>query len=877
MKDRVDLPTGTVTFLFSDMEGSTRLLQGLGDRYPQVLQSHQRLLREAFAAHGGTVVGTEGDSFFVAFPGAEQALAAAVQGQRALADHAWPEGLAVRVRMGLHTGEGTLGGDDYVGLDVHRAARIGAAGHGGQVLISESTRALVEHTLPETVALRNLGDHHLRDLEHPERLYQVLIPGLPADFPPIRSAERRLGNLPTALTTFVGRERALQEIKELMAQSRLVTLTGPGGTGKTRLALRAAADLQPRLEDGAFFVTLASISDPDLVVPAVAHALGVKEDPGRPPIEMVIEHLAAKGVLLVLDNFEQVLPAADRVGEMLEAADRVRALVTSREPLGLQGEHQYPVLPMETPDLANLPTPERLSQYEAVALFIERASSVRPGFELTNDNAQAIAEICARLDGLPLAIELAAATTKILSPQAMLARLERRLPLLAGSSRDLPARQRTLRGAIAWSHELLDDRERTLFARLSVFVGGFTLEAAEAVCDGELGDTFEGVAALVNKSLLRQMDSDEAEPRFFMLKTIQEYAADRLAEAGEADRMEHRHAEHFLALAEEAEPHLTGPRQAAFLDALAADHDNLRSAIERAAANGWVEEALRLAAALWRFWQVRGHLREGKERLQRVLSLPDADHHPEARTRALSAAGSVAYWMADFPAAEEAYQKALDLSRQIGNPGAIAEGLYNLAFAANFLDEDERARELMREAATIFRQVGDRAGEAKVLWGLSGMFVEDDEEAMALALEALGIFRGLGDRFHEGWALWTLGNRGRHLGRFDEARARLAEGLSIFRDAGDVSGMVAMLGGFTDLAVAEGEAARALRLAAAAAASRISTETGISEWLGNSEERRRLAETCADDAEAARLWAEGQAMSLEDAVAYALGRQAGDA
>lgn len=871
MKDRPDLPTGTVTFLFSDIAGSTRLLRALGDRYPEVLETHQRLLRQAFATNGGTVLGTEGDSFFAVFPAAPGALRAAIQAQRALTNQPWPEGSPVRVRMGLHTGQATVSGDNYIGMDVHRAARIVAAGHGGQVLISDSTRTLVEHTLPEKVRLLDLGDHRLRDLEHPERLYQVVIEGLPSEFPPIRSAQRHLGNLPEPLTSFVGRERALQEVKGLLTHAKLVTLTGPGGTGKTSLALRAAADLQPTTDDGAFLVRLASISDPDLVMPAVAQALGATEDTGRSPTEMVIEHLKAGDVLLVLDNFEQVLPAATQVGELLDATARVRVLATSREPLALRRERQYQVPPMEVPDLARLPAPERLAEYEAVSLFVERASAVRPGFEVTKENGPAIAEICARLDGLPLAIELAAATTKLLSPQAILDRLERHLPLLSGGSRDVPARQRTLRDAIAWSYDLLDAHEPVLFSRLSVFSGGFTLEAAESVCDGELGDTFEVLASLVNKSLVRQVETSGPEPRFTMLETIREYAADRLAERGEADRLERRHAEHFLAFAEAAEAHLTGPRQATFLDKLGADHDNLRSAIERAAANGWVDEALRLAAALWRFWQVRGHLREGKERLQRVLALPDADHYPEARARALSAAGSVAYWMGDFPAAGEAYQQALDLSRQIGNPGAIAEGLYNLAYAANFLDEDERARGLMREAATIFRQVGDRAGEAKVLWSLSGMFVEDDEEAMTLAVEALRIFRGLGDRFHEGWALWTLGNRGRHLGRFDEARARLAEGLAIFRDAGDVSGMLAMVGGFTDLAVAEGDAARALRLAAAAAASRTSTETGISEWLGASEERRQLAETRADDAEAARLWAEGQAMSLQEAVAYALG------
>jgi predicted ATPase/class 3 adenylate cyclase len=873
--DRFDLPTGTVTFLFTDIEGSTRLLQRLGAGYPKVLENHQRLLREVFAARGGTVVGTEGDSFFVVFSTAPEALSAAVEAQRALEGHQWPEGGRVRVRMGLHTGEGTLGGDSYVGVDVHRAARIVSAGHGGQLLMSESTWSLVQRALPEGATVRDLGYHRLRDLEQPERLYHVLVQGLPADFPPIRSDGRRLGNLPTPLSTFVGRGRELQELKALLARSRLVTLTGPGGTGKTRLALRAAGDLQSELEDGAFFVRLAGISDPELVTPTMAEVLGIPEDPGRPPIEMVIEYAETKDLLLVLDNFEQVLSAADGVGEILENTDRVRALVTSREPLGLQGEHEYPVHPLKTPDLTDLPPPARLTEYEAVALFVERASAVDPGFQVTGDNAAAIAEICIRLDGLPLAIELAAARTRLLGPHALLARLERRLPLLAGGARDLPARQRTLRDAISWSHDLLDDRDRTVFASLSVFVGGFTLEAAEAVCQGEIGDTFEGVGSLMNKSLLRQMDAIGGKPRFFMLETIREYAADQLADRGENEEVERRHAEHFVAQAEQAEPELTGSRQTSFLDALAADHDNFRVALDRAASRGWAEVALRLGAALWRFWQIRGYLREGRDRLGAVLALPGADDNPEARIRALWAAGGIAYWMGDFPASEVLYEEAERLSRQIGDRPAVAESLYNLAFPllVGEIDE-ERGREQFGEAARIFQELGDRGGRGKVLWAMSGFLPEEaDEVGIALATEALEIFRETGDRFHEGWAVRTLGIYASRVRLFDEAWGRLSEGLEIFRDAGDVPAIVTFLGSFTDLAVAEGDVQRALRLAGARAELSESTGEGISQWLGESEERRRLAERCESDADSARLWAEGRAMSLEEAVAYALRQQ----
>ncbi len=871
MKDRPELPTGTVTFLFSDIEGSTRLLQSLGDRYPEVLETHQRLLRSAFAAGHGIVISTEGDSFFAVFPSAPEAVAAGVEAERALNAQSWPDGRAVRVRMGVHSGQAKLGGDNYVGLDVHRAARIAGAAHGGQLLVSDTTRRLMGAAVQDGLRFQDLGEHRLRDLPEPVRLHQVVIEGLPSDFPPIRGSEPRKGNLPALLTSFVGRERALREVEDLVPRSKLVTLLGPGGTGKTTLGLRAAADLQPRMADGAFLIRLAPISNPDLVIPTLIQALGIEDDSSRPPIELAVEHLAVREVLLVLDNFEQVLGAAERVGQLIERTDRVRVLATSREPLGLQGERQYPVAPMELPDVANLPPPDRLWRNEAVSLFVERASAVRPGFTLTDDNAAAIAEICVRLDGLPLAIELAAAQSKILSPHAILERLARRLPLLAGGSRDLPARQRTLQGAIAWSYDLLDEPQRRRFAGLSVFEGGFTLGAAEAVADEELGDTFEGVASLVNKSLLRQMETTGQDPRFTMLGTIRDYAADQLASGGHAEEIDRRHAEHFLELAEQAEPELTGSRQARFLDALAADHDNLRTALDRAMARGWVDIALRLGAALWRFWQMRGHLREGSERLTRLLALPGVDGHPPAFARALGAAGSVAYWMGDLPAAEQAYERALALSREEGDPRAVAENLYNLAFPVNLkATSGHPALPLLREAESLFRQADDRGGRAKTLWAMASMVEEDDAVALAMGLEALGIFQELGDRFHEGWALRTVAGTARRLGRIDEARVRLAQGLQIFLDAGDISATVVFLDNFAELAAAAGDIERALRLAGAAAASQDATDVGLAEWVGADEWRQRLVERRATDTDAARLWAEGQAMTLDQAVEYAL-------
>jgi predicted ATPase/class 3 adenylate cyclase len=883
VKTRTDppaqLPTGTVTFVFSDIEGSTRLLQRLGEAYPAVLETHHRLLREAFAAHGGVEVSTEGDSFFVVFPSAPSAVAAAVKAQRVLAARAWPEGVEVRVRIGVHTGEGTLGADNYVGVDLHRAARIAGSAHGGQVLLSEATRGLVEDAIPEGVSLRDLGEHRLKDLDRPERLFQVTVPGLPTDFPPPRSLTARAANLPPQLTSFVGRRRESQELGALLSEARLVTLTGPGGTGKTRLAVHVARDQAGEFEDGAWFVALAPIADPSLVVSTALQALGVSEDPTRPPVETLVVHLRGKRLLLVLDNFEQVLDAAPHVGQIVAATQGVKVIVTSREPLGLHGEREFPVPPMALPDVADLPPLESISRYEAVALFIDRARAVQPTFAVTTGNAPAVAEIVARLDGLPLAIELAAARVKILTPEAILRRLGHSLSLLSGGARDLPARQQTLLDAIAWSYDLLDEAERRLFARLSVFVGGFTLEAAEAVCnvEGELGlDTFQGVASLVNKSLLRHMEMDTGEPWFFMLQTIREFALERLAEAADAT-VHRRHARYFMDLAERGAPELTGDRQVSWLDLLHREHDNLRAAMEWAAENGYPEAALRTAGALWRFWQMRGHLREASDRLSRVLELPETGVDPEARARALEAAGSVAYWMGAFRNARSFYEQALDTHRLLGNDHGIAEQLYNLSFVFMIPAPPEqdlpRARRLLEEGLGVFRRIGDDRGAAKALWGLGNMLFQSGEFEVALATgeEALEANRRVGDRFSEAWALWLVGATALGAGDHVAAAERLRAALRMFSQVGDTSAVPVILIELAGAALAAGEQHRAVVLHSAALALEESIGTGLGEATA---ERRALGETLrreVPEEDAANARAEGARMSLKEAVAYALG------
>ena len=635
-----ELPTGTVTFLFTDIEGSTRLAQELGDGWPPLLERHRQIARAAWAEQEGVEIGTEGDSFFVVFGSAPQAVAAAVAVQRGLAAEAWPANAVIRVRMGLHSGEGLISGGSYVGLDVHRAARIANAGHGGQVLLSATTHALVEGSLPDGVSLREMGEHRLKDLSRPERIWDLVISGVPSEFPPLRTLNAVPNNLPTQLTSFLGRQREIAEASQLLIDGRLLTLTGPGGTGKTRLSLQIAADATDRFPDGIYFVPLGTISQSDLVLPTIAQALGLV-DPGTHALDRLADHIGGKSILLVLDNFEQVNDAAPQIAELLVRARQISILVTSRSPLRVSGEREYPVPPLGVPDPTHLPDLDILSTYESVALFIERAMAVRPDFAVNSANAPAVAEICVRLDGLPLAIELAAARVRVLSPQAIMERLGDRLKLLSGGSRDLPERQQTLRGAIAWSHDLLDEADQRVFARFSVFAGGATLGAIEQVAfdPGEDSDALDAIASLVDKSLVRQESEPDGEPRFRMLGTIREFATEKLGERGEAEELASRHAAWVLALVEAGAASVFGPDQKAILDRYEREHDNIRAALSRAIAGGQAEMAMRIFAACWRFWQMRGYLAEAREQAERVLALPGTTDHPEARGAALEAAG----------------------------------------------------------------------------------------------------------------------------------------------------------------------------------------------------------------------------------------------
>jgi len=807
MTDRV-LPTGTVTFLFSDMEGSTRLVQEIGPaQFTRVLDLHNATLRTAFERHGGIERGTQGDSFLVMFHDAPAAVAAAVEAQGALAAADWPADAPIRVRMGLHTGAGTLGGDDYVGVDVNRAARIAALGHGGQVVLSEATRARVEDRLPGGVALRRLGEHRLRDFARPERLHQLLVPGLRVDFPPLREAGGTLGNLPARLTSFIGRTSELGELGALLDERRLVTLTGPGGTGKTRVAIELAHERVGRFGDGAWFVELASIVEPDLVPAAIANCLSIVEARGVSPTEQLATFLADRAILLVLDNFEQVLAAGSIVGDLLKVAPGLTVLVTSRAPLGLSMEQEYQVPPLPVPEAG--PDSGAWGAIDSVRLFVERARRVRPGYELSRDDAPAVAAICRRLDGLPLGIELAAARVGLLPPRVLAEHLANRLELPGSSARDLPARQQTLGTTIAWSHDLLDPPARRLLARVSVFAGGFRLEEAEAVGGpaSELGgEVLDGLSTLVNHSLVEPMAGPDL-PRFRLLETIRMFGAERLAEGDEAESVRERHATAYLALAQEAARHMPGGDQVPWLDRLSTDHDNLRAALGWAIAAGRAEPAHRLATAAWRFWQFRGHIAEGRQRLATVLAMPGADEPTPWRMRAVEAAGGLEWWAGQVPEADALYATQVDIARAIGEPGGIADALFNRAHTRVLLSGDPAELEgYATEAIELYRRAGDDRSTARVLWttGYPMLFGGRVAEAEEVIRESLRRFERTRDDFYIALAYGALADLSLVQGRIADAFEWGLKALRAQRVMDDVASLTLGLASAAVMLVAAG-------------------------------------------------------------------------
>lgn len=862
------LPTGTVTFLLTDIEGSTRLVQDLSpDRWREVLEDHNRLLRSAIESHAGVTVKTEGDAFFSVFASAHQAVEAAIGIQRALQSHPWPDDAAVKVRVGLHTGEGALGGDDYVGLDVHRAARIAAAGHGNQVILSETTAALVERLLPADVTLRDLGKHRLKDLSHREALFQLVISGLQTEFPPLRTVDTVPNNLPLVVTSFVGRRRELDEVKSLLENTHVVTLTGPGGTGKSRLALQVGAESVGSFPDGVFFVDLAPITDPDLLPSEVLTSLGLEIPQRTDPRDAMLEALRTRRVLLILDNFEHVIAAAALVGEIIRSSPRSRIVVTSRAPLRLAAEREYPLAPMPLPSIHD--DPDTLSKSDAARLFVERAMAVRPGFRLDETTAPAVAQLLNRLDGLPLAIELVASRLRLLPVQTIVERLD--TTMLSGGLVDLPERQRTIEGAIRWSYDLLSEPERRLFARLAVFAGGARLEEIEAVCGPDLPiPVLEGLATLVDQSLLMATEAG-GDPRFRMLHVIRQFATARLAESGERRDIELRHLHAFISLAEEASRHFKCGHRNQWLDRIARDHDNIRAALDRAAAAGETDLARRLSFATWRFWQARGHIHEGRRRASATLAMPDGD--PYWRAKALEALAGIIWW-GGLSGTLEVYAEALQIHRARDNIWELANALYNHALALVFDgDQPQAALAELDEAERLFEEVGDTSGLGDVEWArgnVRGLFLGDHETGLGHWARSLAYYRQAGNNFGTGWAIFELGSVALRAGDPAKAWPYLREGLQLLSSDGDVSAAVLFIALIGGVALQLGDAQRANRLGGAFHSLRMTSGTDIVDHETNRVEELTQDRLEALTGEARAAYLEGRGMDFATAVAYAL-------
>ena len=910
------LPTGTVTFLFTDIEGPTRLLQHLGDRrYAEVLAEHQRLLRDAFVEGHGQEVDTQGDAFLVAFSRAREAVATAVAAQQAIMIHAWPDDATLRVRMGLHTGEPVSESGRYVGLDVHRAARICSAGHGGQILLSQAVGVLAAHDLPPGVSLRDLGNHRLRDLNEPEHVLQVVHPDLPSDFPPLKSLNSRLHNLPIQLTSFIGREQDIAEVKRLMASTRLLTLTGTGGTGKTRLAVQVAAEELEEFADGVWSIELAPITDPALVPQTAASTLGVREHPGQPILATLVDYLRPKHLLLILDNCEHLITTcAHFAATLLQQCPSLRILATSREALGIGGETTWRVPSLTLPDPKDPSALDRLMQYEGLRLFVARAVANNPKFQITPNNAPAIIQVCSHLDGIPLAIELAAARVRALAVEQVAARLDDRFRLLTGGSRAALPRHQTLRAAIDWSYDLLSLKEREFLRYLSVFAGGWTLEAAETVCAGE-GieglDVLDLLTQLIFKSLVI-MDEHDGTVRYRLLETVRQYAQHRLVKTEGATAVQERHRDFFLALAEDADSHLWGAEEILWLGRLEAEHDNLRAALGWSLEREDAEAALRLAGALGWFWYRRGYWAEGWGRLRRALDI-GKNAAPATRVRSVRMAGMLAYARGDLDQSTQLHGDALVLSRQLGDASEIGRSLYFLGLAmaskgdpqqADRVFEESlrrsrevadtwtaaaalryrgalaarhedyaRARALLAESLALFRGIGYTRGMGGSLWHLSSVAYNQRNyaEAATFGEESLAISQGMRDEESTALALTALGSVAGKKGEHDKAVTLLRNALLIHKKMGNKRQVIHVLEGLGAADALQGHMQRAARLFGAAAVLHKTTGTGSS-FVGPAEYDEDVAVVHAALGEAAfrDAWAAGEGMTIEQATEYAL-------
>lgn len=846
--------------MFTDVEGSTRLLQRVGDdAYTEVLERHNELIRAALDAHHGVEVSTDGDAFFAVFTDPVDAASAAAEITRTLESELWSEE-NVSVRIGLHTGTAVVGGDNYVGVDVHRAARIAAAGHGGQILVSAATTGLLAGRQPDGTTLADLDTVRLADLSAPERISQLSVIGLRSSFPPLHGVGTA-SRLPAQLTEFFGREKELDEGERLLSDHRLLTLTGPGGAGKTRLSVELARRVETPFHDGVFFVSLASTHEPGMIIPAILETIGLKTAVTVDPTDHLKTYLQDKTLLLVLDNLEQLPGAGPVVADLLTAAPGVRVVATSRARLRIRGERELPVPPLPVPMSAG----DDLESYAATRLLIDRATAARPGFHLDEHNRGAVAAIAARLEGLPLAIELAASRMRAMPPELIMERLDNRL--LSSGEADLPERQQTMVNAIGWSYNLLDAERKLLFERCSAFSGSFDLEQVEVICGGEgVGNVLDGLTVLVENSLLEQRE-DEGRLRYRMLVVIREFAYAALVARGEEQDLAREHAKAYLDLAERAEQEILTSRQRYWLDRLTLDHDNLRSAIDWAIGSGETTLAQRLVGALWRFWQFRGHLIDAETRISDALALEAGD--PNARAKALIAQGGIQYWRGDWPATLDPYARAVELMRESGTDQELAEALYNLSFPVGYLKGSPEAGEILSEALEIYEKLGDRVGLGRVHWGFGNN--EAYREEWGRALEhfetAAELLDGPDAPFDLGWTWFMEGWVGLRMEDTDLALEQTKRSLDLFEDVRDTSALVLVLESLASVGVRLGEPVQAARLHGAANGLRL--ETGVQIQDVDINRYQDLEDIMSSDDELIRAaYAEGLEMSLDEAIEH---------
>lgn len=890
------LPTGTITFLFTDIVGSTRLWENHTEAMRQALFRHDALLHEAIARHNGYVFKTLGDAFCASFANAREAALAACDAQLALMTEDWGEIGCLKARMAIHTGVADCRNQDYSGPALNRIARMLLLGHGDQILLSLAAYEQVVSSLPETFGLKDLGTHQLRDLRQPEHLFQLLHPRLPEAFPPLFSIRATPNNLPQQLTAFIGRETELVEIRTLLAKSRLVTLTGMGGTGKTRLALHLGVDLLEEYADGVWLVELAALSDPNHLPQAVVTALGLREEPGRPLLQTLADYLREKSALILLDNCEHLAAACAHLADaLLRACPRVRLLATSREALGLAGEVLYRVGPLSIPDKGALAAMEAategvwpsLLRYDSVRLFCDRATAFSPAFAVTSRNAPALAQVCRRLDGIPLAIELAAARIRSLSVEQIAARLDDRFDLLTGGSRAAMPRQQTLRALIDWSYELLSDPERVVLQRLSVFMGGWTLEAAEFICADSPGgggnrpsgsnlnhfDSLNLMTQLVDKSLVLYEEDDEGNARYRMLETVREYARERLEQSGEPEAICQRHTAYFAELAAEAIPKMHGPEQVAWYERIEAEHDNLRTAIERALRpDGEIGAAMRIVEGMKLFWCIRGYFAEGRNYAERALAL-GADAPAAWRIRAMNASGVLAWFQTDYAHLRQRCEEAADLARATDDRWGLTAATILLGSGAASENDKERARQLLDEGRTLARETGDTwlIGQSLHHAAMFAFHEGESGRAQGLAQGALKVARQNGDAWTTALAIRTLAFVSLARGEVVQARTSLQEAIRLYRRLRYKWGIATCFEGLARVARMEEQWERSASLYGAAASLREATGAPLPPYArGLYEGDVTVVREALQPEPFTTAWTAGHAFPLEQAIAYAL-------